>query len=113
MPKGNWKKREGIVFSTDPEFNYQNEDNSFQALKQKSTQDFRVWFQKRNGKPVTVVTGYQGNPDTLKDLAKELKIKCGVGGSVKNGEIIIQGSLQQKVFDMLIKKGYLAKKAGG
>ena len=111
--KSNWKKREGIVYSTKDNFQYENKASQFEVLKTSAKQDLRVWFQKRNGKPVTVVTGYQGNPNTLNDLAKYLKTKCAVGGSVKDREIIIQGSLQQKVFDLLIEKGYMVKKAGG
>jgi len=113
LKKSNWKKREGIVYSTDDNFKYENKDNPFGVLKTSAKQDLRVWFQKRNGKPVTLVTGYQGNPNTLNDLAKYLKTKCAVGGSVKDREIIIQGSLQHKVFDLLIEKGYMVKKAGG
>ena len=111
--KNNWKKREGIIYSTDDNFQYKDKSYPFGVLKASANQDLRVWFQKRNGKPVTVVTGYQGNPNTLNDLAKHLKTKCAVGGSVKDREIIIQGSLQQKVFDLLIEKGYMVKKAGG
>jgi len=111
--KSKWKKREGIVYSTDENFQFQDTVNPFGVLKTSVKQDLRVWFKKRNGKPVTVVTGYRGNPNTLNDLAKFLKTKCAVGGSVKDREIIIQGSLQHKVFELLTEKGYMVKKAGG
>lgn len=78
-------------------------------------QQLRVWIEKkhRGGKEATIVKGFEGKEADLKALGKMLKSKCGVGGSVKNGEILIQGNQQQKVTDLLIKEGYKAKKAGG
>ena len=112
--KGNWKGREGVVYSTLEDFAYQYGTGESEKDKPLS-QDLRVWLDKksRGGKKVTLVKGFQGNPDHLKKLATLLKSKCGVGGSVKNSEILIQGDFRDKVVDILTAEGYKAKKAGG
>lgn len=110
MGKKNRADNNGMVYSTnsDYEFDYNNEDaetlpNSEQVLK--------VIIDKKNrrGKAVTLVCGFVGDEYDLKDLGKTLKSKCGVGGSVKDGEIIIQGDFRQKIIDLLKKEGYKAK----
>lgn len=110
------KKRIDIVYSTNPDFDYENEGME----EEKDTlppqqQDLRVQIDRkqRKGKEVTLITGFVGAEDDLKDLGKVLKQKCGVGGSVKNGEIIIQGNVIQKALDYLHKNGYKAKRSGG
>ena len=78
-------------------------------------QNLRVWLDRnhRGGKTVTLVKGFVGSEDDLKELAKELKNRCGVGGSAKDGEIIIQGAHKERVLQILLDKGYRAKGAGG
>jgi translation initiation factor 1 len=110
-----WKDRLGVVFSTNPEFSY-NKDHIEEAetlLPQQ--QNLKVFLDKkqRKGKMVTLITGFIGTEEDLKSLAKMLKTKCGVGGSAKDGEIIIQGNFRDKVMDLLQTDGYKAKKAGG
>jgi len=76
-------------------------------------QDLRVWKEFNNGKPVTIVRNYIGPASDLEALGKELKAKCGVGGTVKDGYILIQGDQREKVMKILLEKGFKAKKAGG
>ncbi len=102
-----------IVFSTNPDFKY-DEEESIETLPP-NQQNLRVMRETkhRGGKTATVITGFQGSDDDLETLAKMLKTKCGVGGSAKDGEIIIQGDVRAKVLDLLLKAGYKAKQAGG
>jgi len=104
----------GIMYSTNPEFEYEEEtDDTVTAPNQQ--QDLRVMLDKKNrgGKAVTLITGFKGQTADLEALGKLLKNKCGVGGSVKDGEILIQGDVREKVLGILLKDGYKAKKAGG
>lgn len=106
----------GFVFSTDDDFDpgdYQEEDQK-QNLKP-SQQQLEAHFSSkgRAGKTATVVKGFLGPDKDLEDLGKSLKKKCGVGGSVKNGEIIIQGDVRDKVMSYLKEKGYSVKRVGG
>jgi translation initiation factor 1 len=115
MAKNNdWKKRDGVVYSTasDFEFNY-NKDEESPTLPA-SKQNLRVLLDKsmRAGKQVTLVTGFTGSANDLEQLGKMLKSKCGVGGSVKNGEVIIQGDHRDKIVLILQKEGYKAKRSG-
>ena len=115
MGKKNKKNRSGIVFSTDPDFEYSYDEDSQETTIDPSQQKLRVMIdrKKRKGKEVTLVTGFVGNDDDLKDLGKFLKSKCGVGGSVKDGEILIQGSVKDKIVKLLLEKGYSQTKASG
>lgn len=113
---GKKSKRNGIVFSTNPDFDYSYDDemDDIETLPP-NKQQLKVWIdrKKRKGKEVTLVTGFVGTEEDLKALGKTLKTKCGVGGSAKNEEIIVQGNQREKVVALLIQMGYKAKKAGG
>lgn len=115
MAENDWKARLGVVFSTNTDFQYTEDNESSVSTLHAQEQDLRVWLDKkqRAGKKVTLVRGFVGSDDDLKELASLLKTKCGVGGSAKEGEIIIQGDFRDRVVDILLKNGYKAKKAGG
>jgi translation initiation factor 1 len=95
------KKDSGIVYSTNKDF------------MKPGQQDLRVWKEYHGGKAVTVIRDYVGPDAEMEALGKELKIKCGVGGTVKNGEIIIQGDQREKIMKLLEAKGFKSKRAGG
>ena len=104
----------GVVYSTNPNFSYQTDSDNEAETKPAQQQDLRVWLDRHKaGKLATVVKGFIGKNDDLEDLGKMLKQKCGTGGTVKDGEIMIQGDKRDQVLDLLIKAGYKAKKAGG
>lgn len=105
----------GIMYSTDPTFNYEQEQDAAETTPANNQQDLRVTLDRKNrgGKAVTLITGYRGIAADLETLAKMLKTKCGVGGAAKDGEIIIQGDFRDKVMLILQKEGYKAKKSGG
>jgi len=112
----NRKEREGVVYSTAENFNYQYQetDDRTEALKP-SQQNLKVMLDKkqRAGKKVTLVCDFIGTEEDLKELGKKLKSKCGVGGTVKDGEILIQGDFRDRILELLLADGYKAKKAGG
>lgn len=111
-----WKERLNIVYSTNPDFKYQVEQEEEQQATLPATQQrLRVQLDRRNrgGKTVTLITGFVGTEDDLKDLGKWLKTKCGTGGSAKEGEIIIQGDWKEKVAELLKTKGYTQTKVSG
>lgn len=101
-------KYSGVVYSTDPNFQYQTEGASEAETLPPNQQKLRVQLDRkqRKGKEVTLITGFVGSENDLAELAKTLKTKCGVGGSSKNGEIIIQGDQRPKVTEHLKSAGY-------
>lgn len=105
----------GIMFSTDPGFVYENPDAEELKTLPNAQQDLRVMLDRKNrgGKTVTLITGFVGADADLEKLTKTLKTKCGVGGSAKDGEIILQGDFKEKVYLFLQKEGYKVKKSGG
>ena len=111
MKQNDWKDRLNIVYSTNPDFRYETETEEEAETPEKRAQKLRVKIEKkgRGGKTVTVVSGFTGREDDLKELGRMLKTKCGVGGSSKDGEILIQGDFRQKVCDLLLQAGYKAR----
>ena len=113
--KKNKKNRINVVYSTNPDFQFEEEFDAVEETLPAEQQALYVSLDKKNrgGKSVTIVEGFTGLEEDLKDLGKELKSKCGVGGSAKDGVILIQGNFVEKIHTMLISKGYKAKKKGG
>jgi translation initiation factor 1 len=112
--KNDWKKREGIVYSTESDFNYAYQQAHEPATLTPQHQNLKVMLDKtgRAGKQVTMVSGFVGSANDLESLGKLLKSKCGVGGSVKEGNILIQGDFRDKLVEILLREGYKAKRAG-
>ena len=112
MVDNDWKKRLGVVFSTNPDFQYEEESRSEQETLEPAKQNLIVSIDRkgRGGKQVTLVTGFVGTADDLADLGRTLKVKCGVGGSAKDGEITIQGDFRDRVTSLLKDMGYKAKR---
>lgn len=112
MAENDWKKRLGVVFSTNPDFTYEEEVVREEATLEPSKQNLIVSIDRkgRAGKQVTLVTGFIGTSDDLADLSRTLKVKCGVGGSAKDGEITIQGDFRDRVTAILKDMGYRAKR---
>jgi len=113
--KNKWKGREGVVFSTGDDYDYSYDGEGEEETLNSSDQKLYVELDKkaRGGKKVTLISGFVGADDDLKDLGKILKSKCGVGGSAKDGEILIQGDHRDKVVDILERLGYRVKRRGG
>ena len=114
MAKKNRRDRQNIVYSTNPDFqyNYDDEDQEQKTIDP-SKQKLKVYIDtkaKKKGKQATLISGFVGSVDDLKDLSKLLKTKCAVGGSVKDGDIIIQGDFRDKIVQILSSEGYSARK---
>ncbi len=104
----------GIMYSTDSNFQFDEEIEDTAVIEPKY-QDLRVQLDRKNrgGKAVTLITGFKGGESQIQELAKMLKSKCGVGGSAKNGEIIVQGDFRDKIVTLLQAEGFKVKKSGG
>ncbi len=108
------KKKVNVVYSTNPNYSYDYESDREDETLDASQQNLKIWLDRKGGgKVVSVVKDFVGSADDLKELGGELKKLCGVGGSAKNGEILIQGDHRDKILNYLTKQGYGAKKAGG
>ena len=112
MPDNDWKKRLGVVYSTNPDFKYNTIEPQEEETLEPSRQRLVVTIDRRNrgGKQVTLVKGFRGTSEDLSALGKSLKVKCGVGGTAKDGEITVQGDLRDKVTALLQEMGYNAKR---
>ena len=110
------KNKSGVVYSTDPNFKFEYEQEAEPETLSPERQELRIWLDRKNrgGKEVTLIKGFIGTAADLESLGKVLKSKCGTGGSAKEAEIIVQGDNRDKVLDLLLKMGYSrTKKAGG
>ena len=112
MADNDWKKRLGVVFSTNPDFTYEEEPEQEPATLAPEKQNLIVSIDRkgRGGKQVTLVTGFVGTSEDLAELGRTLKVKCGVGGTAKDGEITIQGDFRDRVVALLKEMGYKAKR---
>lgn len=115
MKKNDWKNRDGVVYSTNSDFSFAYKSEGEAETLPPQQQQLYISLDKsmRAGKQVTLVKGFVGKVEDLETLTKLLKSKCGVGGSAKDGEILIQGDARDKVLAILVKEGYKCKKSGG
>jgi translation initiation factor 1 len=109
----NKKNKTGVMYSTNPDFEFEYENEEIETLAN-NAQNLKVCIDKhRAGKIAVIIKDFVGTPEDLKTLGKMLKAKCGVGGTAKNGEIIIQGDVRDKIMEILGKEGYNYKRVGG
>jgi translation initiation factor 1 len=115
MMENDWKKRLGMVYSTNPDYNFEEDKDAEQETLPPQQQKLIVSLdkKKRQGKKVTLVSGFVGKEEDVKTLGKMLKTKCGVGGSVKDMEILVQGDFRARIAELLKQEGYKVKQSGG
>lgn len=108
------KSKNGFVYSTNPNFEYEDDSSDDQLNIENKHQNLRIYPDRKNrkGKTVTVITGYEGSPDEIKSMEKKLKSLCGSGGTVKDGDILLQGNFVQKIAEHLKKEGFNVKISG-
>lgn len=113
MSDNDWKKRLGVVYSTNPDFRFEENEQEEVSTPEPSRQNLRVGIDRkgRGGKQVTLVTGFIGRESDLSELGRQLKVKCGVGGTAKDGEIVIQGDFRDRIVEILTGMGYKAKRS--
>ncbi len=110
----NKRLREGVVYSTNPDFTFDFGENEEQEILPAQQQNFKIWLERKGGnKIVSRVEGFIGKDENLQELRKKLQNLCGSGGTAKDNEIMLQGDHREKILTFLIKEGYKAKKAGG
>lgn len=114
MKDNNWKDRLSVVYSTNPDYQYQQKEESVYETLPPQKQNLIVAIEKKNrgGKTVTLIKGFIGTEEDLAELGKKLKTKCGVGGSAKEREIIVQGEFKTRIADLLKEWGYRVKVSG-
>jgi len=114
MKSKDWKDRLNIVYSTNPDFSYQQQEESSEVTLPPSKQNLIVAIERKNrgGKTVTLVKGFVGTDNDLGELGKKLKTKCGVGGTTKDSEIVIQGDFKMRIAELLKEWGYKVKISG-
>lgn len=112
MAENDWKQRLGVVFSTNPDFQYQTKEQESVETLPPARQNLRVAIDRRAraGKQVTLVSGFVGTEEDLAELGRLLKTRCGVGGSAKDGEILVQGDHRDRIVKILTDLGYKAKR---
>jgi len=109
MKNNDWKDRLNIVYSTNPDYQYDTANTEEPDTLPKEKQQLKISLDKRNrkGKTVSLITGFVGKEEDFQALGKMLRVKCGVGGTAKNGEIIVQGDFRNKLLEILQKEGYI------
>ena len=112
MKNNDWKDRLSIVYSTNPDFQYSTGENEDIETLPKQQQKLRVSIEKnhRGGKTVTIIKNFVGKDEDIKELGRNLKTRCGVGGTTKDGEILIQGDFKERIIEILRKEGYTQTK---